>query len=149
MTTTSGAYDAIRSVLAAAALPMVFQNEDAQIPTGPLGQPLAFVYVELNVGRAAIVAFGGGRGANVHRNPAVLTLYVFVPRGEGLKSATDKAETLAALFRSYRDASISCFAATVIPGGPGSTIQASGVESEVDNYFWAAVEVEMHFDQIG
>lgn len=138
----------IRARLEAAALPwpLRWQGEDA--PALP-DTPAAFVFVDFVVDRGQFVAFGGGRFNNLQRNTASIVLYVFVPNGEGMASATDKAETLAALFRSYRDADISCFAASVIPGGPGSVMRPPGTDSEVDNYYFAAVDVDMHFDTIG
>jgi hypothetical protein len=59
------------------------------------------------------------------------------------------AETIAARLRSFRDATISCFGADVIPVGPGSNISPPGLQSEVSNYLCAVAEIDLHFDQIG
>ena len=157
MTTTSQAFDAIvaRLVASGTTLPLRYQGENGlnnDPPVDDLGRALPFVLVDFDVHghpTGGPDAFGGGQGANLYRNPSTLTLYVLVPQGEGLKSATDKAEVLAPWFRSHRDSDISCFAATVRPGGKGSSLAPPGVDSAVDNYFWAAVEVDMHFTQIG
>lgn len=116
--------------------------------------PAAFIFTEFHTDRAELVSFGSGRGQNRYRNPARLDIFVFVPRGEGLQSALDKAEAAAALFRSYRDDNVSCFEATVYPGGMGGEIarqlSAPGLRQlEVNNYFYAIAEVDMWFDQIG
>lgn len=147
MTTTSGAFDVIRARATALGLPypLFYQGESFVVPDD-FG---TFGYVELIVERSAIVAFGGGAGANVHRHPATLSAYVFVAAGSGLKVATDAAELFAAGFRSYRDANISCFTATVRPGGDASQMKPPGMSSAVDGYYWAEVEVELFFDLIG
>jgi len=158
MATASEARAAFRTRLAAGGItyggqpvPLRWQNEAAD----SLGNrrlpdtPAPFVYSEfLNEG-STIVAYGGGRGGNVHRNHARVESYVFVPKGTGLDGAEAIAEQIAALFRSYRDQHISCFEATVMPGGDGAMLKPAGLASEVGNYFWAACEVRLHFDQIG
>jgi hypothetical protein len=111
--------------------------------------PSPFVYWEFITDRASLVGFGGGRGANLYRNPARLDAYVFVPTDEGLDEAEAIAEQIAALFRSYRDSNISCFDATVFPGGDGSSIKPSGLNSPVGNYFYTVAEISLYFDQIG
>jgi len=72
-----------------------------------------------------------------------------VPKGWGLYAAEAIAEQIAALLRSHRDERISCFDATVIPGGDGAMLTPPGLSSEVGNYFWAACETSLTFDQIG
>jgi len=149
MSNASQVYDAIRARLAAnTTLPLRFQNED---PPTLEDRPATFVYVTLDIDRGRMVGFGGGATKNLYRSQCALTLYVFVPRGEGFKSAMDKAETLALIFRSYRDPTdlFMATAASPIPGGSGSVIAPPGVDSEVDNYFWAAVDIDLHFDQVG
>ena len=155
MTTASGAFNVIKSRLLAnkpAALSAYrFQNEDEdsagnkELPNSPT----PFAYAEFVTDPGRLVSFGGGRGNNRYRNPGRLDVYVFTPKGEGLTGVTDLAETIAALFRSYRDDDISCFDATVHPGGQGSDFRPAGVASEVDNYFVAVAEISMHFDLIG
>ncbi len=155
MTTASAAFAIIRARLIAnkpANLTAFrFQNEDedstgvASLPD----TPAAFAYVEFLTEPATLVSFGGGRGSNRYRNPARIVVYVFVPRGQGLAAATDLGESVATLFRSYRDDDISCFEASVYPGGDGSQLTPPGLSSEVNNYFWAAVEIALFFDLIG
>jgi hypothetical protein len=154
MTTATQAYSLLRARLEAnaptysgALIPLRWQNEDG----GPLPDtPAPFIYCEFIAERAGPpVSFGAGRGANTYRNPAVFDAFVFVPKGWGLTPATDIAESVAALFRSYRDGDVSCFDASVMPGGDGASLKPPGLSSEVGNYFWAAVEVSLHFDQIG
>lgn len=159
MTTAKTARQVMRSRLEAGnvidgnsqAVPFRWQNESAD----SLGNielpdtPSPFVYIEFNVDRGDIASFGGGRGQNRYRNPARLEAFVFVPKGEGLDEAESIAEQIAALFRSYRDNDISCFDASVYPGGDGEELKPKGLASEVGNYFWAGVEVSLFFDQIG
>ncbi len=133
------------------AVPFRWQNEaaDSQGEVELPDTPSPFVYVEFNADRGTLASFGGGRGANRYRNPARLEAYVFVPKGEGLDEAEAIAEQIAVLFRSYRDADISCFDASVYPGGDGEELKPKGISSEVGNYFWACCEVSLFFDQIG
>jgi hypothetical protein len=155
MTTASGAFAVIRARCVAnkpAGLSAFrFQGEDAdtngdvELPD----TPAAFAYVEFLAEPAQLVSYGGGRGANRYRHPMRIVFYVFVPRGVGLSVATDLAEQLATLFRSYRDDDISCFDATVYPGGNGADLKPPGLSSEVNNYFWASVEVSGFYDLIG
>ena len=153
MTTATQAYAALRARLEAnvptyggSPIALRWQNEDG----GPLpDEPSPFIYCEFIAERGRLASFGGGRGNNMYRNPAVLDMFVFVPKGWGLPPATDIAETAATLFRSYRDADVSCFDASVLPGGDGADLKPPGLSSEVGNYFWAAVEVSLHYDQIG
>jgi hypothetical protein len=44
--------------------------------------------------------------------------------------ATDLAESVAQVFRSYRDTDVSCFEATVFPGGLGSDIARQACDSK-------------------
>lgn len=148
MTTVSEARGAVRARIEAniTSVPLRWQNEDG----GPLpDEPAPFVYAEFNTERGSLAGFGGGRGNNLYRNPARVEAYVFVPKGVGLDRAEEIAEQIAALFRSYRDQHISCFDATVYPGGDGAALTPAGLSSEVGNYFWASVEVSLHFDQVG
>lgn len=142
MTTTSQAYDVFRARTEAAGFGwlLYWPREDASLPDTPV--PL--VYFELKALQTRIVAIGGGAGANTHRTDAVGIFYLGVPKGQGLKSGTDKAETLAQLFRSYRDQYISCFAAHVDPEG-----LPPGQQSPVDNYDWVTVEVDVFWDLTG
>jgi len=148
MTTTSQAIDVIKARVVAASIawPINWPGDDGiQLPD----TPSAFVSVVFDVDRAFFAGYGGGRGANLQRNEAWLTFLVYVPNGEGMTSATDKAEVFSALFRSYRDANISCFAAVTRPEGPGSSMRPPGVDSAVDNYYVASAEIGLHFDLVG
>ncbi len=153
MTTASQAYGALRTRLEESApiyngalIILRWQNEDG----GPLpDDPAPFVYGEFITERGRLAGFGGGRGRNLYRNPAVFDLYVFVPRGVGLAPASDLAESIAVLFRSFRSEHVSCFDASVLPGGDGADLKPPGLSSEVGNYFWASVEVSLFYDQVG
>ncbi len=153
MTTASTAYKTLRVILEGSNSlpPLRWQNEEED----SLGNvalpdtPAPFLYTEFITEPAELASFGGGRGRNRYRNPARLHIYVFVPKGWGLVAATDYAEDAAALFRSYRDPEVSCFTATVYPGGDGAALKPPGVPSEVTNYFWSVTEVDLFFDLIG
>lgn len=154
MTTASQAFAIIKARLTnniptdAASRPvgLRWQNEnDEPLPD----KPAPFIYTEFLTDPSQLASFGGGRGANRYRNPAVADFYVFVPNGWGLVEAADIAEQVATLFRSYRDNDISCFDATVYPGGSGSSLAPPGVGSEVGNYFFTSVQVALFFDLIG
>lgn len=159
MTSITGAFDAIRSRLeggsytdgtgaALAASWLRFQGEDA----GALpDDATTFAYVELEnfgAGRGP-AAFGGGSGNNLYRNEGLINAFVFVPNGWGLRAAVVQAEQIAARMRSFRDSSVSCFSASVHPIGEGTSIAPKGLNSEVNNYTCAVVEIAFHFDDIG
>lgn len=152
MTTATQAYNIIRGVIEAGmTIPLRWQNEDAD-SDGQVALPdvpAPFIYGEFITEQTEIAGFGGGRMSNLYRNRGRLDLYIFVPRGAGLTFALDYAEQAAALLRSYRDSSVSCFGATVYPGGDGAALQPPGLASEVNAYFWAACEIEVQFDQVG
>lgn len=150
--TASQAYTALRNRLEASgsdiSIPLRWHGEDQDaLPD----TPAAFAYVVFNNDGSGPgpVAFGGGRGANLYRNRVLVEVFVFVPNGEGLKTLLDVAETIAAWLRSFRDSSISCFSADVIPIGEGSRLTPPGLQSAVNNYQCAVVEVDMTFDQTG
>jgi hypothetical protein len=133
------------------AVPLRWQNENADSQSNaPLPDvPAPFIFTEVLTERSRIVAFGGGVGANLHRNPLVVNAFVFVPRGWGLDTAEAIAEQVGNLLRSYRDGVVSFFEATVYQGGDGADIKPAGLESEVGNYFWAGCEAFGHYDRIG
>lgn len=154
MTTASAAYAVIKARLETnkpTGLVLRWQNvdEDSDGNTQLPDTPSAFAYTEFLTDPAQLVSFGGGRTNNRYRNTARIVTYVFVPRGQGLAVATDYAEQVATIFRSYRDNDISCFESSVFPGGNGADLKPPGLSSEVDNYFWASVEVALFFDLIG
>lgn len=150
MTTASTAHAVIKARIEAnkpaSVIALRWQNEDGD----PLPDtPANFLYTEMVTDPQFLAGFGGGAGANLWRNPARIDCYAFVPRGEGIAVATDLAETIAALFRGYRDNDLQCFDATVYPLGAGSSIKPPGLSSEVDNYYCAVAEIALHFDLIG
>lgn len=159
MTTITTAFDAVRSRLEGGS----YTDGNGNTLTGWLrfqgeaggalpDTPAPFAYVELeNFGAGRFpVAYGGGAGSNLYRNEGVVTVYVFVPNGEGVRVAVALAEQVAARMRSFRDSDISCFAAAVHPIGSGENLAPTGLTSnEVNNYTCATAEVAIHFDQIG
>jgi hypothetical protein len=152
-TTASQAFAAIRARLTAAdsgvAIPLRWQGENGDPLPNP---PAAFAFVDFNndgSGRGP-TAFGGGPGSNLYRNEARVEAYVFVPNNDGLAAALDFGETIAARLRSFRDADISCFSASVIPIGSASTISLPGFSTGVGGDYQCVVsEVRFHFDLIG
>jgi hypothetical protein len=150
MTTASGALTAIRSRLESGSITitMRWQGEDA----GPIAdRPTAFAFIEFeNFGPGRFpAAYGNGQAGNLYRNEGLINAYVFAPNGEGIGSAMDHAETIAARLRSFRDSDVSCFSAAVRPIGSGTSIEPPGLSSEVNNYTCAVAEIAFHFDQIG
>lgn len=153
MTTVAEAWETLRARLdesdSGIAIPLRWQGED----NGPLPDvPSAFAYVVFsNEGSGgAPAAFGGGRGQNTYRNRGFVEAFVFVPNGEGLAEALEKAETIAARFRSYREGDVSCFSADVHPLGDGADYAPPGISrNEANNYQCALVEATVIFDQIG
>jgi hypothetical protein len=127
-------------------IPLHWQAEAAVLPD----TPAAFAYVEFVASGGAIASYGGGRGSNRYRHRARVEAYVFTPNGAGLESALTHAETIAARLRSYRDNDLSCFSAVVHPGGHGSQASPPGLSrNALNDYWYAVVEVEMTYDQIG
>lgn len=154
MTTATGAYAVIRARLEASVPvdsggnPLVLRWQAE--PGEPLpDEPAPFIYTEFLADPSSLASFGGGRAQNRYRNPATVDFYVFIPNDWGLQEVTNIAEQVATLFRSYRDNDISCFDATVYPGGSGASIKPPGMDSEVGNYFYATVQVSLFFDLIG
>lgn len=127
-------------------LPMYWPREPNEFPD----TPSAFVYFDLTVDRTrAPVAFGGGRGSNLYRYSAELTGFLMVPRNFTVEKEAVLAEHIAVAFRSYRDAVISCFAATTSPAGEGEKLVPPGVHSAADQYNCTAVSIALTFDQVG
>lgn len=142
------AHDALkaRAAIAAAGMPILWRDEENE----PLPDtPAPFVYFEIETDRGRAIEMGGGRGNNRYRNAGELVGYVFVPRGWGMRTALTRGETIAAAFRSFRDASVSCAEATVKPGAEGEALAPPGVRSPAGNYAAAIVVVRFRFDQIG
>ncbi|MES5483575.1 hypothetical protein QMZ05_12525 [Bradyrhizobium sp. INPA03-11B] len=157
--TASQARQAVRSRIANAsildsksnAVPVRWPNEAADsLGNAALPDtPAPFVYCEFLVQNGPIAAFGGGAGNNLYRNHARLVAYALVPKNTGLDEAEMIAEQIAALFRSYRDDTITCFEAVVYPGGDGAALHPAGLSSPVGSYFYASTESSLVFDQIG
>lgn len=144
MTTVAEAQTLIRTRAEAnfAAYPLRWKNEPAPL----LDAPTAFVFVELIVEDASFVAFGGGRGANLQRSTGRIEAHFFLPlgipdSGTALTAALNNAEAFAAVFRSYRDTVISCFAAEVFP--------QSGRTEDGSYDHVATVIVDIWFDKVG
>lgn len=140
MTTVAQAQAAIRSRLEAnpiTGLALRWPNETAALP----GEPAPFAYVELLVDDAAIVGFGGGRHANLHRTTGRIEAQVLIPTGTAVADGLAYGESIATLFRSYRDADLNCFAAEVWP--------EAGASDDGNYMHVAVVIVELHFDKIG
>ncbi|MCW5695779.1 MAG: hypothetical protein KIS96_03480 [Bauldia sp.] len=117
---------------------------------GPLpNTPQPFAWTAFVADQGRVAGFGGGRGANLYRHAGQIEAYVFVPLDWGADVGLAIAEQYAALFRSHRDATMSCFDATVDPGGPGSMIKPPGLDSEVEAYWYCGVLVSLFYDQIG
>lgn len=148
MTDVAAAYDALRSRAESGnfGMPIVWREEDnAALPD----TPAPFVYFEIDAERGRVVELGGGRGNNRYRNGGELVAYVFVPRGWGMRPALARAETVAARFRSYRDAHVTCAEATVLPVAEGEGLAPPGVRSPAENYAAAMAVIRFRFDQIG
>lgn len=154
MTTASQAFTAVKNRLTGSAsvtgisIDLRWQGEDGgELPDTP--EAFAYVVFDNRGSRPGPASFGGGRGANRYRNQVMIEAFVFAPNGEGIKSAMDHAETIAARLRSFRDSDISIFNADVMPVGDGASMAPPGLQSEVNNYICAMVEAPVEFDQVG
>lgn len=150
--TTKEAIAALRARLDAAdsgiTIPMHWNGDVAPVlPDTPA--PFAFIVFENEGAGSAPASYGGGRGRNLWRNRAVLEAFVFAPIGDPQSTVLDHAEAIASRLRSFRDASVSCFSADVMPVGPGSSIAPPGLRSEVSSYQCAVCEVDVVFDLVG
>ena len=154
MTTLEGAWGVVRTRLNANVptypnvdeIPIRYLNDNQD----PLpNEPAPFIFVDWVSDPGELASFGGGAGANRWRYRARCVFYVFIPAGAGLEAAANIAEQVATVFRGYRDSSISCFDCTVYPGGSGKALNPPGIDSAVDNYFWAAAELDLFYDLIG
>lgn len=150
--TAGEALAAIRSRLESGSLGLTLYWFGDDPPILP-NDPTAFVYLVFdNEGSPrSPAAFGGGEGRNLYRSSATLDAYVFAPStgANGMAPVMAQAELVAARLRSFRQDDVSCYAANVIPVGPGAKIAPPGFESEVSNYLCAIAEIDIQFDQIG
>ncbi|MFN4283516.1 MAG: hypothetical protein ACK4NA_12840 [Alphaproteobacteria bacterium] len=138
MTTANEAFLACKARLDGAALgyPVIYDNvTDMPLPDSPS----VFARAEFVTDPGRILAYGGGRGGNTYRNFALFVVHVLVKRGTGLSAALTRAETVAALFRSYRTSQVSFREAWV----------ESGRAAADGNYYVASAVCEFWFDQIG
>ena len=111
--------------------------------------PSPFVFFRLEMDRARFIEAGGGRGSNRQRTDGELWGLVFMPREAGLEAEATYGEHVAAAFRSYRDAYVSCGPVTPAPAVPGSDLMPPGMDSEVGNYSCIVAAVPLYFDQTG
>jgi hypothetical protein len=146
--TTSEAIAAVRSRLGGGGFAFTLYYDGDTAPILP-DTPATFGYVEFAGYGSALAAFGGGRGANVYRNSAMVNVWVFSPIGYGPEAATTHAEPVAARLRSYRDNIVSIYRADVVHVGQGSNLSVPGLVSEVSNYQCALVEAFLTFDLTG
>ncbi len=146
--TTSEAIAAVRARLTAGSFsfPLYY---DGDPPAVLPDEPSTFGFVEFRNQGSVVAAYGGGRGANVYRNSAMVYVFVFSPIGSGLEASTAAAEPVAAQLRSYRNNVISCFNSDVIDLITGSQMTTPGLRSDVNNYMCAIVECALIYDQIG
>lgn len=151
MTTAATAYSELRTLLTnnkpSAVSALAWEGDNAaELPD----TPAPFAFGQFDVDDSYIAGFGGGRGSNLYRNPAVFSIFLFVPTGYGNAETMTLAESIATLFRSYRSSNVSCFAATVRPGGAAKNYAPPGLDTEVaGNYEFCLVEILLHFDLIG
>jgi len=154
MPSITDVYASLKAILdvAGLSLPIRWRGDDTD-STGADAlpdTPTPFLFCNLETDPGDIAGFGGGRGANLYRNPGYLYVYVFVPRGDGSEPlALEHGESVAVLYRSYRDSVVSVFAASVVAGGAGGTLAPPGLNSAVNAYSYALVEVLFHYDQVG
>lgn len=155
MPTITDAYSDVSMLLSAAnlGLPIRWRGDDKD-STGAAAlsdTPAPFLFCNLETEPGEIVGFGGGRGANLYRTWGYLYVYVFVPRGDGSEPlALGYGETVAAVFRSVRDAVLSVMAASVVAGGSGGELAPPGLNNNaVNSYSYALVEIRIYFDQVG
>src|SRR5205814_425830 len=129
MTTASQALAAIRTRLegvgSGITIDMLWHG-DEQSPLPDTPDYFAYIVFNNQGSGPGPVSFGAGAGNNTYRNQWHLEAYVFGPKGEGLSVVMGHAETIAARLRSFRDSSVSCFSADVIPVGDGSQLSPPG-----------------------
>ncbi len=153
MTTVVTVLSALRSLIEAdppldpsnVALPMYWQDDTITLPD----IATAFAYFELEMDRAFLAGYGGGRGNNMYRQSGSLLCYLFTPIGQGVSVGLAYGEQIASTFRSFRSADVSCFAASVEPLGKGAELVPDGMRSAAGNYAAVLVVVDLYFDQIG
>ena len=128
------------------AFPLYYHGESSVVLSDV---PATFGVVVFDNMGSVLAAFGGGRGNNLYRNSAVVSVYVFAPFGYGQQDVSLQANPVADRLRSYRDDVVSIFNADVKPFGPGADFSITGLSNEVSNYQCALVEAFLTFDQIG
>ncbi len=146
MTDVSGAIAALKTRSRMITSVPVFWTKENNVLPDP---PKPFVFFELEVERQRIVSVGGGRGANLYRCPCELLGWLAVGRGRGAEYGAGLAESIAAVFRSFRDGDVSCGAATPRPVTGVTETAAGSMRASAGNYDWYLITVRLHFDQIG
>lgn len=139
MATLADVHAAVKARIAAnfTAIAVRYANENNQLPD----TPAPFVFVEIDLDPSFNAAYGGGRGQNRHRTTGELLAHFMWPVGWGVEDAFAKAEEFAALFRNYRDSTMSCFAGGPMPG--------TGKTEDGSYSHCATVAVDLFFDLIG
>jgi len=145
---TDEAIAAVRSLLdgGSFAFPLYYHGESSVILSDV---PATFGVVVFDNMGSVLAGFGGGRGSNLYRNSAVVSVYVFSPFGYGQQDVSLQAKPVADRLRSYRDDVVSIFNADVKPFGPGADFSITGLATEVSNYQCALVEAFVTFDTTG
>lgn len=148
MATTAEAIATIRTLLDGGgfAFPLYYHGESSVVLADV---PATFGVVVFDNMGSVLAGFGGGRGNNLYRNSALVSVYVFAPFGYGQQDVALQAEPIADRLRSYRDDVVSIFNADVKPFGPGADFSVTGLSNEVSNYQCALVEASLIFDEIG
>lgn len=148
MATTDEAIATIRTLLDGGgfAFPLYYHGEPSAVMSDV---PATFGVVVFDNMGSVLAGFGGGRGNNLYRNSAMVSVYVFAPFGYGQHDVALQAEPIADRLRSYRDNVVSIFNADVKPFGPGADFSVTGLGTEVSNYQCALVEAFVTFDEIG
>ena len=138
MTTAKEARHAVMARLSdpSITIPIYFPNEQVELPDEP--EPFGFMVFDNDGPGLGPASFGDGVFMNRWRNTGRVEVFVFVPQGTGADAADDHAEAICARFRSYRDATISCFGAAVREAISGQRLAPTGLNEAVGNY-WVAV----------
>lgn len=146
MTDVPGAIAALKERSKMITFVPVYWAKDNNVLPDP---PKPFVFFELEVARQRIASLGGGRGANLYRYPCELLGWLAIGRGRSAEHGASVAESIAAVFRSFRDGDVSCGDATPRPVTEVTEMAAGSMRASAGNYDWYLITVRLHFDQIG
>ncbi len=86
-----------------AAVPLVWPNEDNQMPLDSEGAPTAFIAAFVRFGAAPRLAAYGGIAQNRWRQGGEVVARIFVPRGGGEATINGYADDLSGILIGYRD----------------------------------------------